>query len=243
MDMAARRSKATKARDGGRAIIYVRVSTSEQAASGLGLEAQLSAAQAAVNARGWSVVKVVEDKGVSGAVAPLERPGMGEAIRALCAGEADVLVAAKLDRLSRSTLDLLGLVDRAEECGFGVVTADASVDSTTAAGRFVVTALGAVSELERRLIGERTAAALQAKKARGARLGRPVATPPELRARVAELRAEGVSIAGIAERVNAAGWRTLAGTPWTKSGIQRLLQGLALDAEAELAAARVACVA
>ena len=55
----------------------------------------------------------------------------------LCAQKADVLVAAKLDRLSRSTVDLLGLIDEAERCGFGVVTADAAVDSTTAAGRLV----------------------------------------------------------------------------------------------------------
>jgi DNA invertase Pin-like site-specific DNA recombinase len=95
----------------------------------------------------------------------------------VCAGSAEVLVAATLDRLSRSTVDLLGLVDESERCGFGFVTADASVDSSTAPGRMVFTMIAAVSEMKRRLISELTKATLAAKKARGARLGRPVLTP------------------------------------------------------------------
>src|SRR3954469_24072262 len=112
--MAGRRKTATKARDGGRALIYLRVSTQEQALSGLGIEAQLHAARMAVDARGWTITDVIEDRGVSASPAPPARPGLGAAIERLCTGEADVLVAAKLDRLSRSTIDLLGRVDKAE---------------------------------------------------------------------------------------------------------------------------------
>lgn len=216
-----------------RAVVYLRVSTTEQSVSGLGLEAQLVACQATVAARGWSIAKVITDAGVSGSVAPMTRPGMAEALDLLRTGAAEVLVAAKLDRLSRSTVDLLGLVDRSEKCRFEIATADASVDTSTASGRFVVTALAAVSELERRLIGERTAAALAAKKARGARLGRPITTPEVIRRRAGELRAEGLSIQAVADTLNSEGHRTSVGTEWTKAGAQRLLNGLSLDAEAE----------
>lgn len=217
-----------------RAILYLRVSTDEQAVSGLGLAAQETASRSLCTARGWEVVGVVVDAGVSGSVSPLDRAGMADAIRQLCARDADVLVAAKLDRLSRSTIDLLGLVDHSEKCGFGIVTADAAVDSSTAAGRMVVTMLGAVAEMERRLIGERTKAALAAKKAQGHRLGRPVVTPARTRQLVAGLRREGLSLAKIAAQINTDGHRTSTGTKWTRSGVQRLVNSLALDAEAEM---------
>ena len=82
--------------------------------------------------------------------------------------------------------DLLDLLDLAERCGFGVVALDSDVDTTAAGGRLVATMIGAVAEWERRIIIERTKAALAAKKAGGARLGRPVKLPAALRQRVAE---------------------------------------------------------
>ena len=63
-----------------------------------------------------------------------------------------MLVAAELDKLSRSTVDLLGVVDESERCGSGVVTANASVDSSTDSGRMVSTMIAAVLEMGRRLI-------------------------------------------------------------------------------------------
>lgn len=226
-------SKRAKKDEPNNAVIYVRVSTEEQAVSGLGLAAQETAARALCVSRGWTVVDVVTDAGVSGKVAPLTRPAMADAIRQLCDGSADVLVAAKLDRLSRSTVDLLGLVDHSEKCGFGIVTADAAVDSSTAAGRMVVTMLGAVAEMERRLIGERTKAALAAKAAQGARLGRPVITSNLTRQRVCVLRGFGLSLAEIAARINEEGYRTSVDTEWTKAGVQRLVNSLKLDAQAD----------
>lgn len=225
-------NKRAKKDEPSNAVIYVRVSTEEQAVSGLGLAAQETAARALCVPRGWTVVDVVTDAGVSGKVAPLARPAMANAIRQLCNGSADVLVAAKLDRLSRSTVDLLGLVDHSEKCGFGIVTADAAVDSSTAAGRMVATMLGAVAEMERRLIGERTKAALAAKAAKGARLGRPVITSTEIRHRVDDLHAEGLSLSAIAAQLNVEGHRTSVGTEWTKAGVQRLVNSLKLDVEA-----------
>jgi DNA invertase Pin-like site-specific DNA recombinase len=76
------------------------------------------------------------------------------------------------------------------------------------------------------VIGERTKAALAVKKARGARLGGPVTTPTEIRARVAELWAQGLSLAKVTAAINAEGHRTSVGTPWIRSGLQRLVNGL-----------------
>ena len=83
--------------------------------------------------------------------------------------------------------------------------------------------MGGVAEWERRVIGERTKAALAVKKAQGTRLGGPVTTPQPIRARVAA-------------QINGEGLRTQAGTYWSKSGVQRLVDGLRLDAEAAAAA-------
>ncbi len=82
---------------------YVRVSTDEQGRSGLGLDAQQDAIVAECERRGWQLAEVVEDVGYSGK--SLNRPGIESALGKLKAGETDVLIVAKLDRLSRSIKD------------------------------------------------------------------------------------------------------------------------------------------
>src|SRR5438105_720162 len=82
------------------ALGYVRVSTDEQAATGHGLDAQRTQLALACEQRGWHLVDVVADEGVSGSTTT--RPGLDRVLTLLDAGEADVLVTAKLDRLSRS---------------------------------------------------------------------------------------------------------------------------------------------
>ncbi len=211
----------------------LRVSTDEQAGSGLGLDAQEATAHALCAARGWEVACVVTDAGVSGSVAPVARPGMSAALAVLCTGDADVLVAAKLDRLSRSTGHMLGLVDESARCGFSIVTADGSVDSSTPMGRFITTAMSGVAELEREMISQRKIEGLAQLKARSARLGGPVTTPQVIRDRVAELRTAGLSLAKVRAVLNEEGHRTSVGTVWTRAGVQRLVNGLKLDAQAE----------
>jgi DNA invertase Pin-like site-specific DNA recombinase len=226
-------AKRAKASETNRAVIYLRVSTGEEVVSGLGLEAQEATARRTCELRGWQVVAVLTDEAVSGTVDPLARPAMAEAVNLLCAGEGDVLVASKLDRLSRSAFDLLGLVKQSEECGFAIATSDGAVDSSSPVGRFITTAMAGVAELERALIAERTRNALAAKKARGARLGRPVTLPPVVRTLVADCRREGLSLAAIADRLNIAGHRNGQGGEFTRSAVQKIVTSLALDAEAK----------
>ena len=86
-----------------RAFGYYRVSTDEQAATGNGLEAQAAAVERAVEARGWQYVATFTDGGRSGG--NMNRPELTKALDDLDRGVADVLVVAKLDRLSRSVSD------------------------------------------------------------------------------------------------------------------------------------------
>ena len=86
-----------------RVLGYVRVSTEEQRLSGASLEAQRNAIAAECERRGEQLLDVVEDVGLSGK--DLKRPGVQAALEELRRGEADALIVAKLDRLSRSMLD------------------------------------------------------------------------------------------------------------------------------------------
>jgi DNA invertase Pin-like site-specific DNA recombinase len=93
-----------------RVIAHVRVSTDEQADSGAGLAAQRPAILTEADHRGWKNVEVIEDAGARGS--DLKRPGITSALTALATGSANVLVVAKLDRLSRSLVDFALLMVR-----------------------------------------------------------------------------------------------------------------------------------
>ena len=139
-------------------IAYCRVSTEEQAVSGLGLAAQESAIRAECERRGLPLVALHTDAGVSGK--SLARPALTAALDALSEGTGSVLMVAKLDRLTRSVHDATGLMLAAEKGGWGLVALDAPVDTTTPQGAAMAQVLAVFAEMERRLIGERTKAAL-----------------------------------------------------------------------------------
>ena len=90
---------------------YIRVSTSEQADSGAGLEAQRAAIRSEAERRGWKLVHVFEDAGASGK-STNGPAGLQQALQAVERGGAHALVVAKLDRLSRSLLDFASLMER-----------------------------------------------------------------------------------------------------------------------------------
>lgn len=216
-----------------RAIGYIRVSTEDQATSGLGLAAQRAVIAAEVSRRGWELVSVVSDAGVSGKVAPEDRDGLSSALSLLESGGAEVLVCSKLDRLTRSVEALVRLLDRSQRRGYGLVLLDCDVDTTTAGGRLVASVLGSVSEWERNVIGERTRAALGAKKAAGARLGRPVLLNHQTKARIVAMHRSGESMSRIARTLNDEGVATATGRGrWWPATIGQVLETVRLDAEA-----------
>jgi DNA invertase Pin-like site-specific DNA recombinase len=143
----------------GRYVSYLRVSTTRQGVSGLGIEAQRRAVEAFLNCNRWELVAefVEVESGKKD-----DRPKLEQAL-ALCRLYKATLVIAKLDRLSRDAHFLLGL----QKAEVKFVAAD-----MPEANEMVVGILAVVAQAERRMIAERTRAALAAAKARGQRIGR-----------------------------------------------------------------------
>lgn len=207
-----------------RVATYCRVSTSEQADSGAGLAAQRRALEEEAARRGWTLVETFEDAGASGKSLS-GRAGLQAALEVVEAGRADALAVAKLDRLSRSVVDFAGLVARAQHRGWALVALDLGLDMTTPAGGLVANVMASVAEWERRVIAERTRAALAERRAAGVQLGRPRAMSSESVARVRELAALGLSSAEIARRLNREAVPTPTGRGrWHPPGVRRALR-------------------
>jgi len=163
---------------------YARVSTDGQTLAAQ--DAQLHEAGA---------VKVFAEK-VSGASAT-NRKELARALKAL--GPGDVLLVTRLDRLARSTRDLLNLLDAigAAEAGFRSL-ADSWADTTTAHGRLMLTVLGGLAEFERELIRARTGEGRRRAKAAGVHMGRPPALTPHQRREALTRRDAGETLMDIA---------------------------------------------
>jgi len=112
-----------------RTITYRRVSTTEQADSGLGLDAQTRAMALSIAGRGWVLVQELTDEGISGSTAPMARPALAEALRMLANGEADTFVVSKLDRATRSVSDLCQLLDLSDKQGWDFIALDPSAST------------------------------------------------------------------------------------------------------------------
>ncbi|MFJ3392306.1 recombinase family protein [Leifsonia aquatica] len=199
---------------------YTRVSTEEQGRSGLGLDAQRAAIVAHAEAKGWKVVWHT-DEGKS--AKSLDRPALQTALAALRRGEAEAIVVAKLDRLSRSMQDFSTLFARAKRERWSLIAIDLGVDTTTATGKLVANVMGSVAEWEREIIGERTSAALKAAQARGIKVGRPRALSRDAEVRLYELRALGLSFAKVATQLNTEHVATAHGGAWQASTVARIL--------------------
>jgi DNA invertase Pin-like site-specific DNA recombinase len=162
---------------------YARVSTNGQDLAGQ--EAELMAAGCA---------KVFKEK-VSGA--KTDRAELAKALRRLEPG--DVLIVTRLDRLARSTRDLLNIVAAITErkAGFRSLK-DTWADTTTPHGRLMLTVLGGLAEFERELIRARTGDGRARAKARGVKFGRPTALTPHQRAEALQRLAQGEAQADLA---------------------------------------------
>src|SRR5687768_11302048 len=148
-----------------RAVAYLRVSTQRQQRSGLGIEAQRAAIERFAVAEGLTIVsEYVEAETGKGADALDRRPQLAAALATAKAAKCAVVVS-KLDRLSRDVAFVSGLT--AQRVPFIVAELGRDADP------FMLHLFAALAEKERRLISERTRAALQAKRAAGAKLGNP----------------------------------------------------------------------
>ena len=210
-----------------KAIGYLRVSTAEQADSGLGLDAQEKRIRDEAARRAWELV-IKQDAGVSGAT--MDRPGIRDAIALLDSGQADILCVAKLDRVSRSVLDGAQLVEHAQRHGWSLVALDLGIDMSTPSGKLTLNVMLSFAQFERDVIAQRTKDAMAAAKARGPAegkkaIGRPQALPDAVVRRVLAERAEGRTMAAIAAALTADGVPTArGGTQWSASSIQSVLK-------------------
>jgi DNA invertase Pin-like site-specific DNA recombinase len=156
-----RKTESAVVRHRGKFVSYLRVSTKRQGESGLGLEAQRASVETFLNGGSWTLIEEFVE--IESGKDDRNRPALHRAIEA-CEVYGAVLVIAKIDRLSRDAHFLLGL----QKAGVRFVAAD-----MPEANEMVVGIMALVAQAERRMISERTKAALAAAKARGVRLGNP----------------------------------------------------------------------
>ncbi len=218
-----------------RAIGYIRVSTDEQA---LGPEAQREALRRWCATNGAELVATFEDLGVSGGLELDKRPGLLRALDALKANSATVLLVAKRDRLARDVL-VAAMVNRlAEKAGAQILSADGTGNGDGPEALLMRNIVNAFAEYERALIRARTRAALAVKCGKGERTGavpfgyrlaadglhlEPLAAEQNIITAIRRLRSDGLSIRGIAHRLNLDGIAA-RGSRWHPTSVARVLE-------------------
>ncbi len=218
------------------AIGYVRVSSDEQAESGLGLEAQRQRIVAVCEMKELRLADVYEDAGVSGGKPRASRSAGSRLIHAARRGK--VVVVAKLDRLFRSVADAANVIAAFDKKGIGLIAIAESFDMTTPYGRAMAQMASVFAELERAMIRERTRSALSVKRLRGERIsghapfgwdfgpeGRLLANDREQKiiAQMRRLRADGFSYRGIAARLDSEGILPKRGRRWFHTTVKSIL--------------------
>ncbi|MCK4960290.1 MAG: recombinase family protein [Planctomycetes bacterium] len=148
---------------------YIRTSTKDQDGKG-----QRESIRRALEARGWDATFFL-DQGVSGARA--SRPELDVMVKGAKAGKYCTVVIAGLDRLGRSLVDLLHLLQGLSNAGCSVVSLREGVDFSTAAGRLQIQLLGAFAEFEREILVERVNAGIRAARIHGTRSGNAIGRP------------------------------------------------------------------
>jgi DNA invertase Pin-like site-specific DNA recombinase len=198
---------------------YCRVSTEEQAERRNGLEAQRAAIDTEAERRGWDVEHFA-DEGASGKYI---NEKLREVLQLLASGQGDGLVVSKMDRLARSIINAADIMERANRQGWSLVVLDLGVDLTTASGRLIAQVMSSFAEYERAQIGERTKAALAAKRRRGERLGRPRVAQPGVVRRIVFDRNAGQTYERIARALAAEGILSPLGkATWQASTVRRI---------------------
>lgn len=151
-----------------RVAFYLRVSTGSQTVENQRLELQRVADQ-----RGWHVVEIYSDNGISGAKGREQRPAFDRLCRDAAAGKLDLIAAWSIDRIGRSLAHLVEFVDELRAENVGLYLHQQQVDTSTAAGRAFLQMAGVFAEFEREIIRERVHSGLARARAKGKRLGRP----------------------------------------------------------------------
>jgi DNA invertase Pin-like site-specific DNA recombinase len=208
------------------AILYARVSTQLQVNDGVSLDVQERQLQQAAEMAGYTSIELVREEGRSGKNIS-GRPALTDALKRLDAGEAKALFVTRIDRLARSTQDFLSVVDRANKNGWRLVMLDLNLDTSSYQGRFVVTIMSALAEMERGIIAERQKDVHKDRRARGVvwgvDMGPKNKTPEEIKQRIAAERSSGASYRKIADGLNRDEVPTQNGRQWHPTTVRNLL--------------------
>jgi site-specific DNA recombinase len=221
--------------------IYARVSTEEQAQEGFSIRAQQQKLKEFANIKDWSIYDIYLDEGISGKNIT-QRPAINRMIADIKAGHVKNVLVFKIDRLTRSTADLVYLIDLFKEydCAFNSLME--SIDTATASGRMFIKIIGIFAEFERENIAERCRVGFERRAREGyttaARFvsygydrtqGQRVQTINESEA--ANVRMifdmyvnEGMSLAGIAKSLNLRGIPTKYNSFWSAATVRATLR-------------------
>lgn len=203
------------------ALAYCRVSTAGQVEHGASLDAQEATLRVEAERRDWDI-EIIREEGKS--AKNLNRPELQEALRRLDKGEAQILLAVRLDRVSRSVSDFAQMMQRAQRRGWALTFTATAIDTTDASGKFAAHIMIAAAEFERDLISARTKEGMAQRKAEGATFGRVVA--PEFLptyTRVLELHSQGMSYNAIAEHFRNMQVPTARGGQWAAATVRRIV--------------------
>ncbi|MBI5571150.1 MAG: recombinase family protein [Desulfomonile tiedjei] len=217
-----------------RAIGYRRVSTEEQGREGVSLDMQAAQIRLYCEANNLDLVEIVSDAGISAKDID-HRPGMTRVLDMVKRHEVGHVVTYKLDRIFRNTIDSLQTVALMAKCGveLHIVTENQAVRSESADDEFLLTLKASLAQRERRLISERTKAALAQKKSKGERVGRVPfgwdveesgvlienASEQAIRSEIVAKRAQGHSFNRIAQELNGRGVPSKSGGRWAHTQV------------------------
>jgi len=216
------------------AIGYCRVSTEEQATEGVSLDAQKMQIETWCKANGYNLIEVYIDAGLSGRQMR-KREGLQKALKGI--GKDTARVAYSISRLARSVPDMLSICEQIDRKGGDLVSLTEQIDTTNAAGRMMFNMLAAFAQYESEIIGERTKSAMQYKRLKGEKYchivpfgyveinGRLIEVDKEIKIvkRIIRNHQQGISLRGIANKLNETGVSTKRGGQWYASTVRQLI--------------------
>jgi DNA invertase Pin-like site-specific DNA recombinase len=180
-----------------RAALYARVSTDGQTT-----ENQLLELRAAASRLGWVVAAEFIDHGISGAKGRKDRPQLDAMLKGVARKDFDIVASWSVDRLGRSLIDLVGLLQEVHSTGVELYLHKQCINTTTPAGKALFGMMGVFAEFERSMIQERIQSGLNRARTHGTKSGRAIGRPAAsdaLETRIRALRAKGHGILKIAK--------------------------------------------
>lgn len=182
-----------------RAALYLRVSTMDQ-----DTERQERELRAVAAARGYEVVEVYCDHGISGSKGRDKRPAFDRLHKDAVRHRFDIVMAWSVDRLGRSLKDLVGFLQHLHDLNVQLYLHQQALDTTTSAGRMMFQLLGVFAEFERSMIVERVRSGLAKARAKGTKSGRPIGRPRIPQRTLQQIRADyaagGISMRKLAKK-------------------------------------------